>query len=75
MQHKKIKYNIEKEAAKISSLSSYKIDIFEYLTGLEILTSDQRRSTEQAKFLYSPLEKPFEKQKNGFPRGKANKRN
>ena len=33
----------------------------EYLTGEEILPSDQSRITEQAKFTYSPLGKAFGK--------------
>ena len=37
----KLKYHINKEAAKISALSSGKIDKYEYLTGEEILPSDQ----------------------------------
>ena len=48
--------------AKISALSSGKSDKFEYLTGEEILPSDQSRIIEQAKFTYSPLGKAFEKQ-------------
>ena len=44
------------------ALSSGKIDKFEYLTGEEILTSDQSRIIEQPKFTYSPLGKAFEKQ-------------
>ena len=39
----KLKYDISREAAKISALSSGKIDKYEYLTGEEILPSDQRR--------------------------------
>ena len=54
--------DINKEAAKISVLSSGKIDKYEYLTGEEILPSDQSRITDQAKFTYSPLVKAFEKQ-------------
>ena len=33
----KLKYNINREAAKISALSFGKIDKYEYLTGEEIL--------------------------------------
>ena len=33
----------------------------QYLTGEEILASDQSRIIEQAKFTYSPLGKAFEK--------------
>ena len=58
----KLQYDINREAAKISALSSGKIDKYEYLTGEEILPSDQSRIIEQAKFTYSPLGKTFEKQ-------------
>ena len=58
----KLQYDINREAAKISALSSGKIDKYEYLTGEEILPSDQSRIIEQAKFTYSPLGKAFEKQ-------------
>ena len=60
--YEKLQYNINREAAKISVLSSSKIDKYEYLTGEEILPSNQRQILEQAKFTYSPLEKAFEKQ-------------
>ena len=58
----KLQYDINREAAKISALSSGKIDKYEYLTGEEILRSNQRQIIEQAKFTYSPLGKAFEKQ-------------
>ena len=58
----KLQFDIKKEAAKISALSSSKIGKDEYLTGEEILPSDQRRVIEQAKFSYFPLGKAFEKQ-------------
>ena len=57
----KLQYNIKREAAKISVLSSNKIGKYEYLTG-EILSSNQKQIIEQAKFTYSPLGKAFEKQ-------------
>ena len=57
----KIKYHINREVAKISALSSGKIDKYDYLTGKEILQSNQSRIIEQAKFTYSPLGKAFEK--------------
>ena len=41
MKYEKLQYNINKEAAKISTLSSCEIDKCEYLTGKEILLSDQ----------------------------------
>ena len=60
----KLQYDIKREAAKISALTSGKIDKFEYLTGEQILPSNQRQIIEQAKFAYSPLGKAFEKQTN-----------
>ena len=59
---KNLKYDINREAAKTSILSSGKIDKYEYLRGEEILPSNQREIIEQAKFAYSPLRKVFEKQ-------------
>ena len=58
----KLQYDINREAAKISALSSRKIDKYEYLTGEEILPSNQQQIMQQAKFTYSPLGKAFEKQ-------------
>ena len=58
----KLQYDINREPAKISALSSGKIDKYEYLTGEEILPSNQQQIIEQAKFTYSPLGKAFEKQ-------------
>ena len=58
----KLKYDINKEAAKILALSSGKIDKYEYLTGEKILPSTQQEIIEQAKFTYSPLGIAFEKQ-------------
>ena len=58
----KLQYDINREAAKISALSSGKIDKYEYLTGEEILPSNQQQIIEQAKFTYSPSGKAFEKQ-------------
>ena len=58
----KLQYDINREAAKISAVSSGKIYKYEYLTGEEILPSNQQHIIEQAKFTYSPLGKAFEKQ-------------
>ena len=58
----KLQYDINREAAKISALSSGKIHKYEYLTGEDILPSNQQKIIEQAKFTYSPLGKAFEKQ-------------
>ena len=57
----KLQYDINREAAKISALSSGKIDKYEYLTGEEILSTNQQQIIEQAKFTYCPLRKAFEK--------------
>ena len=61
IKYKKVQYGINREAAKISALSSLKIDKYEYLAGEEMLPSDQRRVIEQAKFTYSLLGKALEK--------------
>ena len=58
----KLQYDINREAAKISSLPSGKTNKYEYLTGEDILLSNQKQIIEQAKFTYSPLGKVFEKQ-------------
>ena len=62
IKNEKLQYDINREAAKISALSSGNIDMYEYLTGEEILASNQQQIIEQAKFSYSPLGKAFEKQ-------------
>ena len=59
----KLQYDINKEAAKISALSSGKLDKYEYLTGEEILPSNQQQIIQQAKFTYSPLGNALEKQR------------
>ena len=58
----KLQYDINREVTKISALSSSKFNKYEYLTGEEILPSNQKQMIEQAKFTYSPLGKAFEKQ-------------
>ena len=45
---------IKREAAKISALTSSKIDKYEYLAREEILPSDRSRTMEQANFIHSP---------------------
>ena len=59
----KLQYDINREAAKRSALSSGKIDKYEYLTDEEILPSNQQQIIQQAKFNYSPLGKALEKQR------------
>ena len=58
----KLQYDLNREAAKISALLSGKIHKYEYLTGEDILPSNQQQIIEEAKFSYSPLGKAFEKQ-------------
>ena len=58
----KLQHNINREAAKISALSSNKIHKYEYLTGEDILPSSNQQIIEQARFTYSPLGKAFDKQ-------------
>ena len=58
----KLHYDINREAVKISALPSGKIHKYEYITGEDMLPSNQQQITEQAKFTYSPLGKAFEKQ-------------
>ena len=58
----KLQYDINREAAKISALSSGKIHKNENLTSEDILPSNQQQIIEQAKFTYCPLWKAFEKQ-------------
>ena len=57
-----VQYDINRDAAKLSALSSGKIDKYGYFTGEEILPSNQQQIIEQVKFTYSPLGKAFEKQ-------------
>ena len=59
---KKLQYDINREAPKISALSSGKIHKYEFFTGEDILPSNQQQIIEQARFTYSPLGKAFEKQ-------------
>ena len=62
IRNEKAQYNLNREAAKISSWSSGKIHKYEYLTGEDIVPSNQQQILEQAKFTYFPLGKAFEKQ-------------
>ena len=57
-----LQYDINREASKISALSSGNIHKYECLTGEDILPSNQQQIIEQAKPTYSPLEKAFERQ-------------
>ena len=59
---KKLQCDINREAAKISVLSSGKIYKCEYFIGEKTLPSNQRQKIEQAKFAYSSFGKALEKQ-------------
>ena len=54
---KNLQYYTYRLSAKISALSSSKIDRYEFLVGEEILPSDRTRIIEQAKFTYASLGK------------------
>ena len=60
--YEKLQYNINREAAKISAISWGKLHKYEYLTGKDILPSNQQQIIEQTTFTYSPLGKAFDKQ-------------
>ena len=63
----RLQYDINREAANISALSPDKIDKYElvnidkYLTGEEILPSNQSQMIKQAKFTYYPVGKLLKK--------------
>ena len=57
----KLQYDINREADKISVVSSGKIHKYEYLTDEDIWPSNQQQIIEQARFTYFPLGKVFEK--------------
>ena len=50
----KLQYNINREAAKISALSSGQLHKYEYLTGEDILPSNQQQIIEQTNLLILP---------------------
>ena len=62
MRDEKLQYDINREATKISALSSGEIHKYEYRTGEDILPSNLKQIIEQARFTYSPLGNTFEKQ-------------
>ena len=55
IKYAKLRFDVPREAAKISALSSGKIDKYEYLTGEDILPADQIQIIKRAKFTSSPL--------------------
>ena len=62
IKNKKLQYAINRERDKISGLSSREIHLYDYLTGEDILPSNQQQIIEQAKFTYSPLGKAFRRE-------------
>ena len=58
----KLQYDNDRKATEISALSSSKIHKYEYLTGEDIVPSNQQQIIEEAKFTYSPLGKAFDKE-------------
>ena len=62
LEFKKLHWNINIEAAKALALSSNKTDQYKYLTGEEILPSNQIQMIQETKFTYLLLGKAFEKQ-------------
>ena len=58
----KLQYDINREPARISGLSSGEVEKYEYLTSEEILPPDQSIMIKQDEFNYSPFEIAFEKQ-------------
>ena len=69
----KIQYDINREAAKISALLSGKIDKFEYLTGENILPSNQKNNITSYIYLFSFVENFWETNKNNSTSGEKNK--
>ena len=62
VRNEKLMYKINREATKMSALSTGENDKYEHLADEEILFSNQRQIIEQDKFTYFPLQKVFEKQ-------------
>ena len=52
-------YNLDREAAEISTLSSNNLDKYEYLTGEDLAWKPS--TVDETKFEYSPLGKIFNK--------------
>ena len=53
IREEKLQHDINRKAAEISAWLSGKIDKYEYLTGKDILPSNQQQIIEKAKFTYS----------------------
>ena len=66
----KLQYYINRKAAEISAKLSGTLHKCEYLTGEDILPTNQQQIIEQTKFIHSPLGKAFEKLKTIKDQGK-----
>ena len=55
----KLQYDIDREAAKTSALTSIRIHKYEYLTGEDILLSNQQQIIEQGKIYLFPFRESF----------------
>ena len=71
----KLQYDINREAAKISVISSGKINKYDYLTYEEILQSDQSRIIEQSNFTHSSFKRLLKKTKKQKQKQKQSKKN
>ena len=58
----KLRYDINREASKLSALLLGKINKYEYVRAEKTLPLDQSRIIEKAKFIYLPVEKACKKQ-------------
>ena len=74
IKNKKLQYNINKEAAEISTFLSGKIDKYHYCIGTKTLPPDQHKLIEEAKFSFSSLEEAYEKQVKHFEDLRENQR-
>ena len=63
MKVNKAQYDLDREAAKISALSSGELEKYKYLTGEDLVYKTD--VTQKAKFEYSPLGKVFNKELDG----------
>ena len=61
----KSQYNLDKQTAKISALSSGNVSKYEFLTGKDVLSEKDliEKAATIKKFKYSPLSKEFKKAK------------
>ena len=62
MKDEKLQYDISREAAKQSALSSGGINKYKFFTRKEILPFNGNQMMDQATFTYSPFGKTLEKQ-------------